>query len=112
MFHISIVLCRRLLDRRFNGIVNCFLGNDGVPTYKDTCSFRCKPGYVLTGSYKRTCLSDGSWSGKMTICKRGVCVFINLLVNKNHATYNFATTGCCISNLWSILCLRLYKMEA
>ena len=47
------------------------MGDDGVPSYEDTCSFKCNTGYELTGSDNRTCQSDGSWSGSETICQEG-----------------------------------------
>ena len=50
---------------------NCSLGDDGVPSYEDTCSFTCNTGYELTGSDTRTCQSDGSWSGSDQVCRRG-----------------------------------------
>ena len=55
-----------------NGGITCSLGDDGVPSYEDTCSFTCDTGYVLTGSNSRTCQSDRAWSGSMTMCTRGV----------------------------------------
>ena len=30
-----------------NGLLSCSLGDDGVPSYKDTCSFTCNTGYEL-----------------------------------------------------------------
>ena len=54
------------LNETSNGIINCSLGDDGVPSYEDTCSFTCNTGYELTGSESRTCQSDGSWSGSVT----------------------------------------------
>ena len=51
--------------------MTCSLGDDGVPSYEDTCSFTCNTGYVLTGSDTRTCHSDGSWSGSETMCRKG-----------------------------------------
>ena len=52
-------------------MINCSLGDDGVPSYEDTCSFTCNTGYVLMGSDTRTCQSDGSWSGSDVVCSRG-----------------------------------------
>ena len=55
-------------------MITCSLGDDGVPSYEDTCSFKCNTGYELTGSDTRTCQSDGSWSGTETMCRRGTDV--------------------------------------
>ena len=51
-----------------NGTITCSLGDDGVPSYEDTCSFTCNTGYELTGSDTRTCQSDESWSGSDAVC--------------------------------------------
>ena len=53
-----------------NGVINCLLGDDGVPSYEDTCSFTCNAGYELTDSDTRTCQSDGSWSDSDVVCNR------------------------------------------
>ena len=58
------------LDSPSNGMINCSLGDDEVPSYEDTCSFTCDTGYELTGSDTRTCQSDGSWSGIIAMCRR------------------------------------------
>ena len=72
-------MCPSLTDPN-NGVITCSLGDDGVPSYEDTCSFTCNTGYKLTGSDTRTCQSDGSWSGSDDICSRGeYCVFILFL---------------------------------
>ena len=55
-----------------NGLMSCSLGDDGVPSYEDTCSFTCNTGYELIGSDTRTCQSNGSWSGSDSLCRRGV----------------------------------------
>ena len=65
-----IVSCSSLTDPN-NGMINCSLGDDGVPSYEDTCSFTCNIGYELTSSDIRTCQSDGSWSGSDDVCRRG-----------------------------------------
>ena len=52
-------------------MINCSLGDDGVPSYEDTCSFTCNTGYELTGSDTRMCQSNGSWNGTNNVCRRG-----------------------------------------
>ena len=66
-----IVSCPSLTDPN-NGMINCSLGGDGVPSYEDTCNFTCNTGYKLTGSDTRTCQSDGNWSGSDDVCRRGM----------------------------------------
>ena len=51
-------------------MINCSLGDDGVPSYEDTCFFTCNVGYELTGSEVIICLSDGSWSFSEVACNR------------------------------------------
>ena len=63
-----------------NGIINCFLGNDGVHSYGDTCSFTCNTGYELAGT-KRTCQSDGQWSGSPVSCIIMECPLSSLPMN-------------------------------
>ena len=52
-------------------MITCSLGDDGVPSYEDTCSFICNTGYELTSSDTRICQSDGSWSGSDNVCRIG-----------------------------------------
>ena len=68
-FILLLVSCPSL-DDPSNGMVNCSLGDDGVPSYEDTCSFTCDTGYELSGSDTRTCQSNGSWSGSIAMCRR------------------------------------------
>ena len=65
-----LVSCPQLTDPN-NGVIDCSLGDDEVPSYEDTCSYTCNTGYELTGSDTRTCQSDGSWSGSDDVCRRG-----------------------------------------
>ena len=65
-----LVSCSELTNPD-NGVINCSLGDDGVPFYEDTCSFTCNTGYELTGSDTRTCHINGSWSGSDAACQRG-----------------------------------------
>ena len=72
---VIIVLCSNLTQPN-NGMINCSLGDDGIPSYEDTCSFTCNTGYVLTGDYTRLCQSDGRWSGGDNVCKKGMLLSI------------------------------------
>ena len=69
--HVFAVICPSLSPPS-NGIVNCSLGADGVPSFQDTCSFKCNPGYELIGSVTRICKSDKSWSGTEAQCVKGI----------------------------------------
>ena len=71
-------------------MINCSLGDDGVPTYEDTCSFTCNTGYELTGSDTRTCQSDGRWSGTDDVCWRGMCVNICTTMQLMHDIWQFS----------------------
>ena len=68
-FILLLVYCLSL-DDPSNGTVSCSLGDDGVPSYEDTCSFTCDTGYVLIGNDTRTCQSNGNWSGSTAMCIR------------------------------------------
>ena len=62
-------------------MISCSPGDDGVPSYEDTCSFTCNTGYNLTGSDTRTCQSDRSWSGIEANCYRGM--YLQMFININ-----------------------------
>ena len=49
---------------------NCSLGDDGVPSYEDTCSLICNTSYELIGNGTRTCQSDGNWSSSDGMCRK------------------------------------------
>ena len=74
------VSCLSLSDPN-NGVINCSLGDDGFPSYEDTCSFTCNTGYELTGSSERTCQSNGSWSGSPVSCIIMECPSSSLPMN-------------------------------
>ena len=82
-----------------NGVINCYLGDDGVPSYEDICGFTCNAGYELTGSETRTCQRDGSWSGIDATCSKGinivpVVLYIELCIYKeSHAKHLWCKKG-------------------
>ena len=69
--NIKILVSCPSLSNSSSETIDCSLGDDGTPSYEDTCSFTCNTGYELTGSDTRTCQSDGNWSGSDTVCSRG-----------------------------------------
>ena len=71
MCFLFMVSCPSLMDPS-NGVINCSLGDHGVPSYEDTCSYTCNTGYELTGSDTRNCQSNMNCSGSDVICSRGV----------------------------------------
>ena len=75
-----IVQCSEFIDP-LNGMISCSLGDDGVPSYEDTCSFTCNTGYEVTGSSERTCQSNGSWSGSPVSCIIMECPSSSLPMN-------------------------------
>ena len=70
MVSFLLASCPSLSDPS-NGRISCSLGDDGVASHEDTCSYTCNTGYELTGNDTRTCQSNGSWSGTDDICRRG-----------------------------------------
>jgi len=60
--------CDNLQSPPNGSILSCSSGRAGVGYEGDTCGFACDTGYELTGSDNRTCQSDGSWSGRDTLC--------------------------------------------
>ncbi|XP_073535892.1 CUB and sushi domain-containing protein 3 isoform X7 [Phyllobates terribilis] len=66
-----------------SGDASGWCGDPGVPAHgsregtefrtKNTMRFTCEAGYVLHGSEERTCLSNGSWTGRQPECKAVQC---------------------------------------
>ena len=93
IFIILLVSCQTL-DSPSNGTVSCSLGDDGVPSYEDSCSFTCDIGYVLTGSDTRTCQSNGSWSGSDVVCSRGEYMASYVYTNDQFLIVRFTIVSC------------------
>jgi len=73
---VYVVTCPSLTDLN-NGAITCSLGDDGIPSYEDICSFACDIGYELTGSGDtRTCQNDGNWSGSEILCRKGIHIIM------------------------------------
>ena len=87
LYFFSVVSCPSLTDLN-NGVINCSLGDDGVPSYEDTCSFTCNTGYELTGSDTWTCQRDGSWSSSNVTCRRGMLLLSIKLLHRRTILQN------------------------
>ncbi|XP_065899824.1 uncharacterized protein [Dysidea avara] len=70
-----------ILPSPSNGNISC--NSTGVPRYEDQCSFSCDPGYELTGSSTRQCLSNESWSGADVTCDILHCSNLTDIVDDN-----------------------------
>ena len=60
-----------LLGDPANGVVNCSLQNDRIPSFGDMCTFVCDIGYQMVGGNFSTCQSDGGWSNVDVACIEG-----------------------------------------
>ena len=81
-----IVQCTSLSSPT-NGSISC--NSTDVFRYEDQCSFSCDPGYELTGSSSRQCLSNGSWSGSDVTCAILYCDnFIDTISVENSVLAN------------------------
>jgi len=70
---VSITACPPL-SAPDNGDIDCSLGDDNVPTNRDSCTFTCDDGFRLLGSTTRQCrLRQGraQWNGDETTCAGG-----------------------------------------
>ncbi|KAJ3598125.1 hypothetical protein NHX12_001639 [Muraenolepis orangiensis] len=60
-----------LAELTWSGTQPTCVGLD-LPSYGYTLVYSCQPGYFLSGgSEHRVCRSDGSWTGKVPICRAG-----------------------------------------
>jgi len=57
-----------------NGMIDCSLGGDGVPTNRDTCTVTCNDGFMLRGDATRRCQITNRrirWLGDEPSCVEG-----------------------------------------
>ena len=69
--YVHIVSTCPPLNAPDNGIMTCVLGDDDVATHMDYCTFTCKNGYRMSGSYTRKCLTsygNAKWTGYAARC--------------------------------------------
>ena len=59
---VSFTVKCTILEDLENGYLTCSLGDDGIFSYQDTCSYTCGNGYKLTGSSVVICGSNGQWN--------------------------------------------------
>ena len=65
--HLAVATCP-LLTAPDNGAIDCSLGDDGQANPGDTCTFTCNDGFERSGSRRRTCNDDKTWTGSASIC--------------------------------------------
>ncbi|KAL9989269.1 hypothetical protein ACROYT_G003802 [Oculina patagonica] len=49
--------------------------------FPNSVQFNCDPGFILSGSYKRTCQANGTWSGSLTQCSAVDCGPLSVPMN-------------------------------
>ena len=59
-----------------NGVFNCSLGDDEVPSFRDICIATCNNGYELhtsSANHIKYCQNNGSWSNSDVayMCRKG-----------------------------------------
>lgn len=55
----------------------------GVATvFPNGIQFSCEPGFILSGSAKRTCQPNGTWSGVTTVCTGRIYLLIYILQSR------------------------------
>ena len=68
-----------MLNNPANGMVNCTLEDDGMPTVGDVCDYMCDNGFVqIGGDTRRSCGNDGMWTGSAAVCGTGNVVNMTL----------------------------------
>lgn len=72
-----------------------------LTVYPNEIQFYCDSGFFLDGASRRFCLSNGTWSGLETSCKRknqalecassalGLCIYIQNVIPQNNTVFNF-----------------------
>ena len=69
-----------------NGMIDCSLGDDGVPTNGDTCTVTCNEGFRLRGdATRRYRARQMRWLGDEARCIPGVDEMYNFL----HCPFDF-----------------------
>ena len=93
----STVQCTYSLSSPANGGIVC--NSSGILHYEDQCLFSCDPGYELTGSSSRQCLSNGSWSGSDVTCN---IIHCNSLTDTTVTIENSVLADSCGSEFGSV----------
>ena len=72
-----------------------------LTVYPNEIQFYCDTGFFLDGASRRFCLSNGTWSGLETSCKRknqalecassalGLYIYIQNVIPQNNTAFNF-----------------------
>ncbi|XP_065894428.1 protein mesh-like isoform X2 [Dysidea avara] len=108
-----------------NGMIDCSLGDDGVPTNGDMCTFTCNNGFDLSGSQTNKCRirnNRGKWTGNQATCNNIMgCVDIKsitvqIITRGKTATVTFsshsdATFTCQLDSGTAVACTSPQKFS-
>ena len=86
-----------------NGMIDCSLGDDGVPTNGDTCTVTCNEGFRLRGDATRRCRAEQMrWLGDEARCIPGVNEMYNFcIVHLIFNNYFKKTSALYMQNIYS-----------
>ncbi|XP_035694916.1 sushi, von Willebrand factor type A, EGF and pentraxin domain-containing protein 1-like [Branchiostoma floridae] len=71
--------------------------SSGDTSYLSSVTFFCHPGYELRGSFSRTCLSDGTWTGIQPDCVLKQCSWLEAPSLGSIDGNNGRDVGCTVS---------------
>ncbi|XP_066279079.1 E-selectin-like [Branchiostoma lanceolatum] len=85
--------------------------SSGGTSYLSTVTFSCDPGYELRGSFSRTCLSDGTWTGIQPDCVLEQCACLEAPLCGSIMYNTDGLSGCEVGCTVSFSCNPGYLLQ-
>ncbi|CAH1262671.1 CSMD3 [Branchiostoma lanceolatum] len=85
--------------------------SSGGTSYLSTVTFSCDPGYELRGSFSRTCLSDGTWTGIQPDCVLEQCACLEAPLYGSIIYNTDGLSGCDVGCMVSFSCNPGYLLQ-